>query len=168
MTYKIKPIREDFLQKVRKDGIDDLKQKVTYLIAKGGEPCRDVLRRARVGEKLILASYCPFKQNGPYKEYGPIFVLANESTENVNYFQLPISTHLDTEQNHYYLQKSFVLRAYNEREEIIDAQVVTENESQDILLQFLKNEKIDFVMARFTAYGCYGLRVERDNISEYI
>jgi len=166
MKYKIRKIREDFLLKLRTEGLDDLNQKVVHSIAQGGEPCRDVLRRARVGEELILASYCPFKQNGPYTEYGPIFVLANESTENVNYFQLPISTHLHTNEKHDYLQKSFVLRAYNQKEEIIDAKVVSEDESQDILLQFLKNEETDFVIARFTAYGCYGLRVERHNSGE--
>jgi len=159
MTYKIKPIREDFLQKVRKDGIDDLKQKVTYLIAKGGEPCRDVLRRARVEEKLILASYCPFKQNGPYKEYGPIFILESESLESINYEQLAISS--ITKQD--YLAQSFVLKAYNNKEQIIDAKVVTKEESQEVLTQLFKNENTHFVLARFTAYGCYALRLEKDD-----
>ncbi|NQY95065.1 MAG: DUF1203 domain-containing protein [Campylobacteraceae bacterium] len=161
MKYKIIKIREDFLHKLRAEGLDDLNQKVVRLIAQGGEPCRDVLRRARAGEELILASYCPFKQNGPYKEYGPIFVLAKESCENINYFELPISIHMNSQKKHDYLQKSFVIRAYNKKEEIIDAQVVSEEESQTILLQFLNNEKTDFVMARFTAYGCYSLRLER-------
>jgi len=162
VKYKIKRIREDFLQKLRTEGLDDLNQKVVYSIAQGGEPCRDALRRARAGEELILASYCPFKDTGPYREYGPVFVLAHESSENVNYYQLPIGIHLNTHQDYDYLQASFVLRAYNKKEEIIDAQVVTQKESQKILLQFLKNKKTDFIMARFTAYGCYALRLEKD------
>ena len=67
MKYKIKKIREDFLQKLRIEGLDDLNQKVVYLIAQGGEPCRDVLRRARVGEELILASYALLKKMVPTK-----------------------------------------------------------------------------------------------------
>jgi len=158
MTYKIKPIREEFLAKVRDEGLDDLNQKVVRLTASGGEPCRDVLRRARVGEELILASYCPFTHNGPYKEYGPVFVLANKKSENIDYHQLPI-TSMD-KQN--YLASSFILRAYNAMEQIIDAKVVTEEESKEVLTQLLENEKTDFVLARFTAYGCYALRLEKD------
>jgi len=161
MTYKIKPIREDFLNKVRVKGIDDLNQKVVYLLADGGEPCRDVLRGARAGEKLILASYCPFKQNGPYKEYGPIFVLAHESFEDVNYQELPISG--ISKQN--YLAQSFVLRAYNKHEQIIAAKVVKEEESKNVLIQLLENNNTDFVLARFTAYGCYALRLEKEIVN---
>jgi len=158
MTYKIKPIREDFLQKVRDDGIDDLNQKVIRLIAQGGEPCRDVLRRAKAGEKLILASYCPFKRNGPYKEYGPIFILANESSENINYQYLPINSIYKEN----YLAQSFVLKAYNKQEEIINAIVVNKEKSIKVLMQLLENHDTDFVLARFTAYGCYALRLEKD------
>ena len=56
MNYKITPIRSDFLIKVREAGIDDQNQPVVTQVAMGGEPCRDVLRRANVGEALILAS----------------------------------------------------------------------------------------------------------------
>jgi len=158
MKFKIKAIKEDFLEKVRTRGIDDLNQKVVYVTAKGGEPCRDVLRRAKAGEPLILASYSPFNQSSPYKEYGPVFVLANKSNENVNYSELPIigNSHYD------YLPKSFVFRVYNNKEEIIDAKVVVKEESLRDLSQFFENVNTDFVLARFTAYGCYGLRVERD------
>ena len=70
MKYQITPIRKDFLIKVRESGIDDQNQPIVHFIAEGGEPCRDVLRRAVAGEELILASYCPFSKPGPFKEYG--------------------------------------------------------------------------------------------------
>ena len=85
MKYQITPIRNDFLIKVRESSIDDQTQPIVHIIANGGEPCRDVLRRAVAGEELILASYCPFSKPGPFKEYGAVFVLANQSDESVNY-----------------------------------------------------------------------------------
>lgn len=64
MKIAIRPIKEDFLLKVREASLDDQNQKVVRLTAAGGEPCRDVLRRAKPGEELILASYCPFTVAG--------------------------------------------------------------------------------------------------------
>lgn len=59
--YQIVPVRDSFLTRARGDGIDDLGQAVERLIANGGEPCRASFRRAKEGEELLLASYCPFQ-----------------------------------------------------------------------------------------------------------
>ena len=72
----VAPIPAPFLFRARSEGLDDLGQSVRQVIARGGEPCREVLRRAKAGERLILASFTPFTKAGPYKEYGPIFILA--------------------------------------------------------------------------------------------
>ena len=69
MKIQIAPLPEEFLTRVRTQGIDDLGQPVKRLVSvEGGEPCRDVLRRALPGEELILASFSPFGQVGPYHE----------------------------------------------------------------------------------------------------
>mgnify|MGYP001234416391 CR=1 FL=1 len=54
MKYKIIPVKADFLDKVRISGVDDQNQQVEISHAVGGEPCRDVLRGAMPGEKMIL------------------------------------------------------------------------------------------------------------------
>jgi hypothetical protein len=89
MGMQIGSIPEPFLNRVRSEGIDDLGQPVKRVVAQGGEPCRDVLRRAKPGEELILASFTPFTKAGPFKEYGPIYVLANPSDEDVKRDGLP-------------------------------------------------------------------------------
>jgi len=66
-TVTMAPIPAHFLQSVRTEGIDDLGQPAKHVVATGGEPCRDVLRRAAPGEPLILASFSPFSKPGPYK-----------------------------------------------------------------------------------------------------
>jgi hypothetical protein len=70
MPITIAPIPIAFLNRVRHEGLDDLGQPVKRVEAQGGEPCRDVLRRAQPGEQLILASFTPFTKPGPYHEIG--------------------------------------------------------------------------------------------------
>ena len=158
MKMKIVPIRADFIHKTRNAGLDDQNQPVVRSIAVGGEPCRDVLRRARPGEEILLASYCPFSVPGPYKEYGAVFLLANEPEQQPDYSRFPLPTGSDTD----YLGETLVLRAYNSSEQIVDAHVTTPAEAEAMLGELFANLEVTFVLTRFVAYGCYGFRIERD------
>ena len=116
----IKPLPQDFLTRVRERGLDDQLQPVRrYISTEGGEPCRDVLRRARPGEEVILASFCPYTQAGPYKEFGPVYVLANPSNENVQRNVMPLSNGRPDA----FLSERFALRAYDYSESIIDGEL---------------------------------------------
>jgi hypothetical protein len=152
MNITIAPLPMPFLDRVRQQGLDDLGQPVRRLIAEGGEPCRDVLRRARPGEELILASFSPFTQAGPYREYGPVFVLASSSDEEVARDAFPTGG---------YFNKQFVLRAYSEDERILDAAMTTPADAGETLAAFFGREDVAFVHARFPLYGCFAMRVER-------
>lgn len=152
MTIRITPLPASFLQKVRHEGIDDLGQPVKRVVAEGGEPCRDVLRRAAAGEELILASFSPFVKVGPYKEYGPVFVLAKGTREDAALDSLPTGG---------YLRERFVVRAYSEAEEILDAELVTSDDAEVTVRRFLDREDTAFLHVRFPTYGCFALRVER-------
>ena len=151
MSIRIAPLPASFLQKVRNEGIDDLGQPVKRVIAEGGEPCRDALRRAEAGEELILASFSPFSKAGPYKEYGPVFVLARD-TDSVSSQSLPTDG---------YLRERFVIRAYSEAEEILDAAMVTPDDAPATVEKFLGRGETAFLHVRFPTYGCFALRVER-------
>jgi Protein of unknown function (DUF1203) len=148
-------IRPSFLRQVRTEGLDDLGQPVQRTIANGGEPCRDVLRRAQPGEALILASYSPFEQAGPYKEYGPVFVLAEESAEDVRRDALPAGSESD------YLRGQFAIRAYSEREQIVDAALVAAQDAQRVVDEFLARGEVAFLHVRFPTYGCFACRLDR-------
>jgi hypothetical protein len=158
MPIAIRPVRSDFLLKVRDAGLDDQNQRVVHLAAAGGEPCRDVLRRALPGEALILASYCPFTVAGPYKEYGPIFVLASPSAESVDYQALPLPRGCAMD---YLRDQPFVLRAYGKSEDILAAELSTPSQALNAVERLFANGQIDFVLARYAAYGCYAFRIER-------
>jgi hypothetical protein len=155
VPYLIAPLRTDFLLKARAMGIDDLGQDVERLTAKGGEPCRDAFRRADAGEALILASYCPFRRAGPYREYGPVFILADADAGSVPLAGLPVLGARP------YLGASFVLRAYSDDERIVDAVISASGDAESHLQRLFAAHDPAFVLARFPAYGCYALRIEQ-------
>ncbi len=152
----IAPIPRKFLERVRTEGLDDLGQPVKHVIAQGGEPCRDVLRRAQPGERLILASFTPFTKAGPYKEYGPIFVKADASDETVLREALPPAGSDGT-----YLNQQFVVRAYTADEEIRDASLTNAHELEATVDRFLAMSDVAFLHVRFPAYGCFAFRIDR-------
>lgn len=153
--FSITPIRHAFLRQVRQTGLDDLGQTVERHVAQGGEPCRDVLRRAQAGEALMLASYCPFELASPYREYGPVFVLAADSLESPDYQSLP------TVGENPYFGASFVLRAYSSRERIVDAKLSSPAHAKNDIEAFFACADVAFILARFPTYGCYACRIER-------
>ncbi|HWW60388.1 MAG TPA: DUF1203 domain-containing protein, partial [Thermoanaerobaculia bacterium] len=104
------------------------------------------------GEELILASFTPFNVAGPYKEYGPVFVLANASDEPVDRHALPTDG---------YLREQFVIRAYSQREEIVDAAFVTPAEAPDQIKTFFESGNVAFLHVRFPTYGCFACRIDR-------
>lgn len=158
MQINIAPIPHPFLERARQEGIDALGQPVRRMIATGGEPCRDVLRRAQPGEQLILASFSPFLEEGPYREFGPVFILASASEEDVARQTLPLSSG--------YFRDRFVLRAYSSREEILDAAMVTTAEAEAQMESYLAKAEVAFVHARFPLYGCFACRIDRSPVSQ--
>jgi hypothetical protein len=148
MNLTIAPLPQTFLDRVRTHGIDDQNQPVRRVVAEGGEPCRDVLRRAEPGEELLLASFTPFTVAGPYKEFGPIFVLANDSGEPAR-----------LREN--YLRERFVIRAYSAAEEIVDAALTEAAELAGTVERFFASDATAFLHVRFPAYGCFAMRIDR-------
>ncbi len=158
MNYRILPLASEFQRRVRSTGTDDLGQPVQRFVStEGGEPLRDVLRRAHPGEELLAASYCPFAQPGPFKEYGPVYLLANESTESSRAAALPVTGDATDR----YFSDSLVLRAYDESGAIRAARHVEAEKAETAIGELLEARETRFVDARFPTYGCYALRIVR-------
>jgi hypothetical protein len=146
----IAPLRPSFLHRARTEGLDDRNQPVKRVVAAGGEPCRDVLRRAEPGEALLLASHSPFALERPYREFGPVFILAQESGEPAG----------DAFTNGYF-RSQFVIRAYTADESIADAAMVTPATADETAQRFFARDDVAFLHARFPLYGCFALRLDR-------
>lgn len=157
MSIHIAPLPEHFLHRVRVDGRDDLDQPVERFLAEGGEPCRDVLRRARPCEPLILASHSPFRQPGPFREFGPVYVLAEASGEAVERRRLPLPRGGATD----YFGERLVLRAYSAEERIVDALLVGADSAEAAVAELLARSDTAFLQARFPTYGCFSCRIDR-------
>jgi len=150
---RILPLPAAFLARVR-SGIDDLGQPVERHRAEGGEPLRDCLRRALPGEPILLASYCPFTVAGPFREYGPVYVSGAGG-------EAPPLDALPTQGEPPYLGAVFVLRAYSPDKRIVDARLSSPQAAAADLDALFSRPDTAFVLARFAAYGCYALRLER-------
>ncbi|TFW22246.1 DUF1203 domain-containing protein [Massilia arenosa] len=157
-AYRIIPIDPDFVARARA-GRDDQGQLVEHHIAAGGEPLRDQLRRACAGERIILASYCPFESTGPYREYGPVFVSS----------ELPapaVPAWLPWEGDTPYLGRQIVVRGYSDEERIVDAYVSSRDQADADIARLFAQPDIRFILMRFAAWGCYALRLERQEPPE--
>lgn len=157
MKIWIASLPGNFLRRTREEGLDDLGQPVERLIAEGGEPCRDVLRRARPGEALILASHTPFMQPGPFREFGPVYLLAEASAEEVRRDRLPLPPGDETT----YFGPRFVLRAYSAEQRIVAADLVEADAAQVAVESLLSRPDTAYLQARFPTYGCFACRIER-------
>jgi len=158
VSLEIKPLPQTFLDRARTEGLDDQDQPVhRFTSREGGEPCRDVLRRARPGEELILASYCPYEQTGPFREFGPVYILARPSDEPFDGRRLPAAGAGPTD----YFRRRLALRAYGHDGSIRDAALVAAEDAAATAERFLESSEVAFVQARFPSYGCFACRIER-------
>ena len=165
MKIHIAPLPTEFLRRVRERGLDDQGQAVRRLVAEGGErvrACRDVLRRARPGEPVLLASFCPATLNtvvrdSPYKEFGPIFVLAEPSEELVARDVLPLPSGRSED----YFGPHFTVQAYSHDQDIVDGAFVAAGEAAATAERFLAAPDVDYVQARLLTLGCFGCRIDR-------
>jgi hypothetical protein len=160
LSFTVSPLRAAFLQQVRRSGRDDQQQPIVRQTAEGGEPLRDLLRRARPGEEIILASYCPFTQSGPFREFGPIYVSTAGGAPEPQFL---FDRRLDSADD--YFRDQLTLRAYNRAGAIAAAAIVAFAVAPAQVETFLAEAEIDFVDARFPIYGCFAARFVRAGTS---
>ena len=101
---------------------------------------------------MASASFTPFSKAGPYKEYGPIFVLADDADDDARRDALPLDG---------YLREQFVIRAYSGAEEIVDAALVTPRDASSTIERFFDRDGTKFLHVRFPTYGCFAMRIDR-------
>ena len=115
-----------------------------------GYPCRHCLRWALPGEQMILFPFAAIPAGRPYAESGPIFVHAK-----------PCERYSKTHEYPEPFRRWRVLRAYNSKQDMIDAEIVNGNEPEPIIEKFLQNPETAFVHVRSVSHGCYTMQVER-------
>jgi hypothetical protein len=115
-----------------------------------GYPCRHCLQWAKPGERVILFPYASIPPGRPYSESGPIFVHAEACQRYSATDEFPAD-----------FRNGRVLRAYNSKHDMIDAEVVNGSEPEAVIEKLLQNPETAFVQARSVSRGCYTFRIER-------
>jgi len=113
-------------------------------------PCRHCLRWAQPGERVILFSFESIAPGYPYSETGPIFVHEQSCTRYAVADAYPDEFRMGR-----------VLRAYDRRNNMIDAVVTNGEEPETMIERLLQNPETEFLQARSVSRGCFTFKIER-------
>lgn len=152
LSFKITPLSREFAARVRATRRDDFGREAAPIIAKGGEPVRDQLRRVEPGERIMLCSYQSVALPSGFAEIGPIFICADEPAE---------VTHWQDELPPGYFNRPFALRAYSEADEIVESAIVAPDKAPALIRRWLARGEVAHLHARFAGHGCFACRFDR-------
>jgi hypothetical protein len=114
-------------------------------------PCRLCLRISRGPERLILFSYQPLPDSGPYAEIGPIFVHAHRCEPYDDFESFPQD----------FAGRRLVLRAYGHDGQIVDALVAEAGAAPQRAAALLSDGDVAEVHVRHESYTCYDFKIVR-------
>jgi hypothetical protein len=120
-------------------------------VTKAQGPCRLCLRVPKAPEDLILLSYQPLPDTGPYAEVGPIYIHAKGCEPYADSQTFPAD----------FAGRRLVLRAYGHNGDIVDAVVTEPGEAERAAAAFLRDESIAEVHVRHASYTCFDFKIVR-------
>jgi hypothetical protein len=120
-------------------------------VTKEKAPCRLCLRIPSVPEELILLSYQPLPDRGPYVEVGPIFIHAADCRPYPDIETFPGD----------FSVRRLILRAYGRAGQIVNAVVVQPGNAPESAATFLSEDRIAEVHVRHESYTCFDFKIVR-------
>lgn len=115
-----------------------------------GYPCRHCLQWGKRGERMILFPFASIEPGHPYSESGPVFV-----------HQEPCARYSATHEFPEDFRQGRALRAYDSKQNMVDASLVNGEEIEDVIAKLLCNPETAFLQARSASRGCFTMRIER-------
>ena len=120
------------------------------LLAEGPSPCRRCLRRAEVGDPLLLLTYNPFTVPSPYAGEGPVFVHADGcEPRSCAPGEVPDQV----------AESMLSVRAYDEQAMMVGAEVLTGARLAERARALLR-PGVAFLHVHFAGPGCFAFRVD--------
>ena len=150
-TFRISPLPNDFTSRVRREMKDDLGHALSVRRDLSRHQCRACLHLTEPDEGVILLAYSPFTTDQPYAEVGPIFIHERDCRPYEDTREYPAEFPCD----------AVVLRAYNERDEIEDAEYVGNWPVDQAIARLFENPCVGYLHARNSTYGCFMFRIDR-------
>jgi len=114
-------------------------------------PCRITLEDAAPGEEVLLLTHAHQRDPSPYAASGPIFIRKRATTTAVFLNQVP-----DQQR-----RRLLSVRAYDQRNWIIDAEVTPGSELGSSIERLFKSRAVTYLHVHNARYGCYACRVDR-------
>ena len=150
-TFRISPLSPDFASRIRREMKDAFGHALSVRCDSSPHQCRACLRLTEPGEGCILLSYSPFTSDQPYAEVGPIFIHERECRPYEDTREYPPE----------FPREAVVLRAYDERDEIEDAEYVGNRPVDQAIAYLFGNARVSYLHARNSTYGCFMFRIDR-------
>jgi len=152
LSFQVTAIAPQFANRIRSGLPDDFGRAALRVVAAGGEPIRDQLRRAAPGEQLFLCSYQAVALPALFAEIGPVFISV-ESARPAPVWrdELPPG----------YFPRTFAVRAYDRTDSIIDSTLVEPHLAPASIRLLLARPAVSYLHARFAGNGCYACRFDR-------
>jgi hypothetical protein len=116
-----------------------------------GFPCRISLEDTPVGEEVLLLTFTHQDGDTPYRASGPIFVRRGRREA------ARVADALPT----YLTLRPLSIRAYDARNEMVDAEVVDGSEAAPLIERFLAREDVSYLHVHYARRGCYACRIDR-------
>jgi hypothetical protein len=151
-TYRIIPLAYDIATAARASRVDEFGNQLSVLRDSNPHQCRVCLKLSKPDEGVILIAHRPFASKQPYAETGPVFIHERECTPYTDVRNYPVE----------FPHHDVVLRAYDEGDRIVDAEVVGERQVERVIADLFENQAITYMHARNLAYGCFMFRIERE------
>ena len=118
---------------------------------KPGFPCRISLVDAEIGERLLLLPYCHQPANSPYHASGPIFIRSGARQRVADRSEVPP----------YVTERLMSVRAYDERDFIVDAEVCAGLDVAATIRRMFEDAQVRYIHLHNAKRGCFSCRVER-------
>lgn len=150
-AFTIFPLMPAFVARLRATRRDDFGREVDVIIAEGGEPMRDQLRRASPGERMFLCSYQAVPLPSPFAEIGPVYVSADAPPPAAFTDELPPG----------YFNRTFAVRAYDAQDRIVESKLVEPSAAAATFREMLARPNAAYLHARFGGHGCFAALIQR-------
>ena len=115
-------------------------------------PCRVSLQDAEPGEEVLLFNFTHQPADSPYRASGPIFVRRAAARTHVAVDEVP-----DQQR-----RRLLSVRAYDERDWIVAAEVTPGTELETVIERFFADPRVAYLHLHNARPGCYAARVDRN------
>ena len=116
-----------------------------------GFPCRISLQDAQPGDELLLLPFEHQPANSPYRASGPIYVRRGSQQATLAAGELPT----------YVTGRVISLRAYDDKDMIVDAGVAEGDALRGEVERLLRDPRVRYLHLHNAKRGCFSCRVER-------